>query len=84
MVFASILRSHKRMKYVTFVAIIMNTLNILGNAILINGLFGFPRLGIIGAAISTNISKFIGLVIIILVLLKKTNMGLGFLNLKYF
>lgn len=84
MVFASILRSHKLMKYVTFVAIIMNTLNILGNAILINGLFGFPRLGIIGAAISTNISKFIGLVIIILVFLKKTNMGLGFLNLKYF
>ena len=61
MVFASILRSHK-LKYVTFVAIIMNTLNVLGNAILINGLFGFPRLGIIGAAISTNISKFIGLI----------------------
>ena len=60
--FAAILRSHTRLKEVMAVSILMNVLNIIGNAILINGLFGFPRLGIVGAAISTVISKTIGLV----------------------
>lgn len=84
MVVAAILRSFNKMKEIMVVAIIMNTINIIGNAILINGLFGFPRMGIIGAAISTNISKFIGLVLIILILLKSTDMNFAFLKLKHF
>ncbi len=43
----------------------------IGNAILINGLFGAPRLGIIGAAISTNFSKCVGLIIVTYILIKK-------------
>ncbi|WP_269148074.1 hypothetical protein [Turicibacter sanguinis] len=35
-------------------AMVMNLINILGNAILINGVFGFPQLGILRAAISTK------------------------------
>ena len=62
--FAAILRSHTRLKEVMVVSIIMNVLNIIGNAILINGLFGFPRLGVVGAAVSTVISKTIGLLLI--------------------
>ena len=64
MMFAAILRSFGFMKQVMYVSAVMNLINIAGNAILINGLFGMPRLGIIGAAISTNISKLIGLIII--------------------
>lgn len=84
MVVAAILRSFNKMKEIMFVAIIMNSLNILGNAVLINGLFGFPRLGILGAAISTDISKLIGLILIIIILLKKTDMSFAFLKLKHF
>lgn len=62
--FAAVLRSFGYMKVVMIVAAIMNIINIAGNALLINGLLGFPRLGIVGAAISTNISKVIGLIII--------------------
>lgn len=62
--FAAILRSFGYMKEVMFVAAVMNIINICGNAILINGLFGFPRLGILGAALSTNMSKLIGLLLI--------------------
>ncbi|MDB8551392.1 hypothetical protein [Turicibacter sanguinis] len=35
-------------------AIVMNLINILGIAILINGVLSFPQLGIIGATISTK------------------------------
>ncbi|MDO4300003.1 MAG: MATE family efflux transporter [Clostridia bacterium] len=78
MVVAAILRSYNLMKEITVVAIIMNGINILGNAILIR------FYGIIGAAISTDFSKLIGLVLIVMVLLKKTDMDLSFLRLKYF
>lgn len=78
MVVAAILRSYNLMKEITIVAIIMNGINIVGNAILIK------FYGIIGAAISTDLSKLIGLVLIVVVLLKKTDMDLSFLRIKYF
>ena len=78
--FAAILRSHTRLKEVMIVSVIMNVLNIIGNAILINGLFGFPQLGIVGAAISTVISKTIGLICIYVVFRKYTKIEL---KLKY-
>ena len=37
-------------------------LNIIGNAVLIFGLFGFPKLGIVGAAISTVIARAVELI----------------------
>ncbi|HAP21514.1 MAG TPA: MATE family efflux transporter [Lachnospiraceae bacterium] len=80
--FAAILRSHTRLKEVMAVSILMNVLNIIGNAILINGLFGFPRLGIVGAAISTVISKTIGLVCVYIVFRKYTKIKLKFKFLK--
>ncbi len=78
MVFAAILRGHNLMKEITIVALVMNGINIIGNAILIK------YYGIVGAAISTNISKLIGLALILYVFLKKTEMDLSFLKLKFF
>ena len=80
--FAAILRSHTRLKEVMIVSVGMNILNIIGNAILINGLFGFPQLGIIGAAISTVFSKMIGLIVIWFVFRKYTEIELKFRYLK--
>lgn len=80
--FAAILRSHTRLKEVMMVSVGMNIINIVGNAILINGLFGLPRLGIIGAAISTVFSKTVGLAAIYLVFRKYTEIELKFCYLK--
>ena len=80
--FAAILRSHTRLKEVMMVSVGMNIINIIGNAILINGLFGLPRLGIIGAAISTVFSKTVGLAAIYLVFRKYTEIELKFCYLK--
>ena len=41
--------------------LIANSLNVLGNAVLIYGLFGFPVLGVTGAAISTALSNIIAM-----------------------
>ena len=43
--------------------IIANSCNVLGNAILIYGMFGFPALGVTGAAISTALSNLIAMVL---------------------
>ena len=80
--FAAILRSHTRLKEVMIVSVGMNLLNIVGNAILINGLFNMPKLGIIGAAISTVISKTIGLIVIWFVFRKYTEIELKFRYLR--
>lgn len=81
---ASALRSYKFMNDVMIASVIMNVLNIAGNAVLINGLFGMPRLGIVGAAISTNISKFAGLIIVIIILIRKTEARVKLKYLKPF
>lgn len=78
----SILRSYALMKEVMYVSILMNVINIVGNAILINGLFGAPRLGIIGAAISTNFSKCVGLIVVTIVLIKKVDVEISLKYLK--
>lgn len=78
--FVAILRSHTYMKEVMGVSIFMNCLNVVGNTILINGLLGFPQLGVVGAAISTAISKIAGLIVICILLGKYTEIDF---KLKY-
>lgn len=82
--FSAIIRAFAMMKEVMIVSIVMNVLNIIGNAILINGWFGMPRLGAVGAAISTDISKLVGLGLMILLFVKRTNVKLGMRFLKPF
>lgn len=82
--FAAILRSHGLVKEVMFVSVIMNVCNIVGNAILINGLLGAPRLGLLGAAISTNISKALGLALIFMVFHRRINVRLSCAYLRPF
>ncbi len=57
-------------KYPMYATIIANVVNIILNYLLIFGTFGFPKLGIIGAAIGTLASRII-MVIFIWTLLKK-------------
>ncbi len=58
-------------KYPMYATIIANVVNIILNYLLIFGALGFPKLGIIGAAIGTLISRIIMLVFIWVILNKK-------------
>ncbi len=55
--FASVLRSHGRTRDAMTITLLMNLANIGLNFLLIFGMFGFPRLGVVGAALSTVISR---------------------------
>lgn len=59
MMYSGIMRSCNLARYPMYVSIVANILNIVGNYTLIFGKFGFPALGVEGAAISTVISRFV-------------------------
>lgn len=51
----------------------VNLLNVVGNALLIYGLFGFPRLGVLGAGISTTFSQVVASIMVARVILNENN-----------
>ena len=74
------LRSYTLLKEVVIISVVMNLLNVAGNALLINGWCGFPRLGITGAALATVISKAAGLLLAVWILYRKCSVRF---SLKY-
>ncbi len=68
MTVAAIVRSQGFTKDAMYVTIGMNLINVIGNYLFIFGPFGFPVLGVTGVAISTTISRFIGLIAMFVVL----------------
>lgn len=62
--FTAALRSHSFTKLCMYTTLIINIINILGNYVLIYGRFGAPKLGVLGAAISTTVSKIIGCLVL--------------------
>ncbi len=65
-----IIRNHGKTIVSMVVTIIMNVINITFNIILVFGLIGFPELGIQGVAISTSLSRVVGVIILLIVLFK--------------
>lgn len=59
--------------------LVSNIVNIIGNYILINGKFGFPAMGIKGAAIATVFGTVVACIMSILSLMKKD----GFVSIPY-
>ena len=57
MTFFVVIRSHGKTRSTMIFSVIMNVLNVVLNYVLINGHFGFPRMGVSGAAIATVFSK---------------------------
>lgn len=64
MTFTAILRPHGYVKICMYVTLLINVVNAILNYILIFGKFGAPELGVVGSALGTTISKFIGLCIL--------------------
>lgn len=59
---AAIIRVHGWTKQTMYVSLGMNIIHVVGNYVLIFGKFGFPELGVQGAAISSVLSRVIALV----------------------
>ncbi len=62
--YTAFFRSSQMMKETMLISVLMNLLNIGGNALLINGSLGLPALGVAGAALSSDISRVFGVVVI--------------------
>ncbi|WP_075617885.1 MATE family efflux transporter [Paenisporosarcina indica] len=60
---AAIIRVHGWTKQTMFVSLGMNIIHIIGNYLLIFGNFGFPELGVKGAAISSVVSRLLALIV---------------------
>ncbi|RDW17321.1 MATE family efflux transporter [Oceanobacillus chungangensis] len=60
---SAIIRVHGFTKATMFVSLGMNIIHVVGNYLLIFGNFGFPELGVEGAAISTIVSRFLALLV---------------------
>ncbi|MGL6292992.1 MATE family efflux transporter, partial [Eubacterium aggregans] len=82
--FSAIFKSNRLMMESMVVAVVMNAANILGNYILIGCVLTGDPLGVAGAAISSNIAKAIGMVLIIWLFQKKIKPGLSFKSLHPF
>ncbi|WP_312642466.1 MATE family efflux transporter [Hydrogenoanaerobacterium sp.] len=76
--FSAIFRSNAWMKESMYISVVINLLNIIGNAILI------PKLGVVGAAVSSNISRFIGVILIVVIFLRKSPIKIALRHLKPF
>jgi len=71
-------------RYPMYATILANVLNVIFNYLLIFGKFGFPELGIVGAAYGTLISRF-AMVWYLWALLKKKEKSKAFVtNIKFF
>ncbi|MDR1781868.1 MAG: MATE family efflux transporter [Bacilli bacterium] len=64
------LRFYGYVKIAMYTSIVATILNIIGNYCLIYGNFGFPRLEILGAGISTLNARIIELIVIVIIMIK--------------
>ena len=82
--YSALLRSNHRMKESMVAAVTMNILNIIGNAALINGIGPIPPLGVAGVAISTTVSRVIGVLLMARMFKKYVGVPISFKKLKPF
>lgn len=62
--FSAFLKANGFMKECMYIAILSNVINIGGNALLLFGWFGIPKLGITGVSIASNFSKIVAVVLL--------------------
>jgi MATE family multidrug resistance protein len=70
-IISSALRGAGDTKTPLYVTMVANILNIFGDYILVFGKFGFPTMGVSGAALATSLSRFCALIYLILILYKR-------------
>lgn len=71
-------------KYPMYATILANVINVILNYVLIFGKFGFPQMGIVGAAVGTLVSRFIMLFFLWWILTQKEKSRAYVTNIKLF
>jgi len=74
---AATLRAHTHTRDAMLVALGQNVLNVIGNCLLLFGLLGFPKLGVVGVAISSVFSRVVSNVALWIILARRTHLKLG-------
>lgn len=77
-VYLATLRSMERVTISTITESVSLILNVVLNACFIFGLFGFPKLGIMGVGLATSISRFVGLLICVVVSYRSPDVHMSF------
>lgn len=79
-----IIRNHGMTQISMYVTLGMNVMNTALDVIFVLGLFGLPKMGVMGVAIATTFSRIVGTVILAVVLFKKVEKPSIFKLLKPF
>lgn len=69
---SSVIRSSGHTKSVMFVTLGVNLVHVAGNYLLIFGNLGFPEWGVTGAAVSTVVSRLLGIVVLFIILYRRS------------
>ena len=77
----AVLRAHGHATDAMWVTLIQNIINAVGNAVLLFGLFGAPKMGITGVALATVFSRVVAAAIMIYLLYRRTGIRLRFADL---
>ncbi len=75
---SAVLRAHGHPRDPLWVVGVQNALNAAGNALLLFGLLGFPRLGVAGAALSGVLSRLVAFVIFWVLVRRRTGVRIRF------
>ncbi|WP_284646383.1 MATE family efflux transporter [Paenibacillus silviterrae] len=68
---SSVIRANGQTRDVMYVTLGVNIIHVIGNFLLIFGSLGFPEWGVFGAAVSTVISRFLGLLVLLVILYRR-------------
>lgn len=69
--FSAIFRSNRMMKETMLISLFINIVNVVGNVLLVNGFGPIPALGVAGSAIATNISRLTGVIMFLILFIRK-------------
>ena len=82
--FSAIFRSNSLPRITMYISIIVNVVNIVGNLILIYGVGPIPAFGIAGGAISSVVSRFLGVILLVVFFAKMIRVRISIKNIVPF
>jgi len=73
---SAVLRAHQHTRDAMFVSLGQNILNVIGNCLLLFGLFGLPKMGVLGVALSSVFSRCCACIALWILLDRRTRLRL--------